>query len=163
MIATVLGSIAARFVGTAAVRCFGFRPTLIVMGVCAAVMTAVPALFRVDTPVATIASVLAVMGFARATFFVAASALTFADVAAEQISRASTLSTVIQQLGLSLGISIAGAALVWATPASGHLTITTFVAPFLVFGVAALVTVPAFARLAPGAGEHMRGQRRAVH
>jgi hypothetical protein len=83
-------------------------------------------------------------------------------VAPDQVSGASTLSTVIQQLGLSLGISVAGAVLLWSTAASGTLTLASFVAPFVVFGLAAVATVPTFASLTPGAGEDMRGHRSGV-
>lgn len=157
MIAMVAGAIVARFAGTFSVRRFGFRTTLVVTGVATALATALPAFFRADTSVADVVLVLALIGFTRATFFVAASALTFAEVDPEQVSRASTLSTVIQQLGLSLGVSVAGAALDWSMPASGVLSPGSFAVAFTVFAVAALLTVPTFARLAAAAGDHMRG------
>lgn len=159
MMSMILGSILARLVGTLAVQHLGFRATLIIAGVATAVTTGAPALFRVDTPVVVVAAVLGAMGFARAAFFVAASALTFAEISPEQLSRASTLSTVIQQLGLSLGISVAGAALAWAHIGTAGLNADSFVLPFVVFALAALLTVPTFARLAPDVAEHMRGRR----
>jgi EmrB/QacA subfamily drug resistance transporter len=159
MIAMVLGSIVARLVGSWAVRHFGFRSTLVVTGIATGLATVAPALFRADTSVEVVAAVLAALGFTRATFFVAASALTFAEVSPEQVSQASTLSTVVQQLGLSLGVSVAGAALAWSASSAGTLALHSFVAPYLVLSLAALVTIPTFARLRPGVGEHMRGQR----
>jgi EmrB/QacA subfamily drug resistance transporter len=159
MIAMIVGSIVARFVGTWAVRHLGFRATLIATGIATGITTAAPSLFHADTPALVVAGVLAAMGFARATFFVAASALTFADVSADQVSRASTLSTVVQQLGLSLGVSVAGAALAWSKSTASALTLDSFVAPFVVFGIAALATVPTFARLGPNVAEQMRGRR----
>jgi len=157
MVAMMVGSIAARFAATAFVREFGFRPTLIATGVAAAFLSVTPVFFRPDTATAWILLALAVLGFARAAHFVAASPMTFAEVTPDEVSRASTLSTVIQQLGLSLGISIAGLALEWARPADGVLATASFAPAFIALAAGALLTVPAYARLPPRAGEQMRG------
>lgn len=155
MVCMMVGSAVARFGGALAVRHVGFRATLIVTGLAAAVFTAVPALFKPATPVWMIGATLLVLGFARASHFVAASPLTYAEVSPGEVSRASTLSTVIQQLGLSMGVSLAGITLAWSS--SDGMTLSSFAAPFLVLGVFALLTVPIYARLTPNEGQHMRG------
>ena len=157
LVAMMAGSIVARFAATRFVRQFGFRPTLIATGIGASALSVTPVFFRADTATVWIVVALAVLGFARAAHFVAASPMTFAEVAPEEVSRASTLSTVIQQLGLSMGISIAGLALAWARPADGVLTTSSFAPAFLALAAGALLTIPAYARLHPQVGEHMRG------
>ena len=96
------------------------------------------------------------VGFFRAAHYVAATAIGFADIPLEQVSRASTLSTVIQQLSLSFGVSLAGATLYLSagdsTPTSPH----QFIAPFVIFGLASLLALPVYAVLDAQAGSHMR-------
>ncbi len=155
MVCMMVGSVVARFGGTWAVRQLGFRATLIATGVAVAVCTAVPALFEASTPSWVIGAVLLVLGFSRASHFIAASPLTFAEVSPGEVSRASTLSTVIQQLGLSLGVSVAGISLAWSS--AGGLTLASFAGPFVLLALFALLTAPIYARLHADEGHHMRG------
>ena len=161
MSAMMLGSLLARFGGTVAVRLAGFRCSLLVTALLAALLTAAPASFTLDTPVACVCMALLAVGFFRAAHYVAATAIGFADVPPEEVSRASTLSTVIQQLSLSFGISFAGAALYLSagdsTPTRPH----QFVTPFLALGVVSFLALPVYAVLDAQAGSHMRFGRRA--
>ncbi|HTB28716.1 MAG TPA: DHA2 family efflux MFS transporter permease subunit [Steroidobacteraceae bacterium] len=157
----MLGSLLARFGGTVAVRLAGFRRSLLVTAVLAALLTAAPASFALDTQVACVCMALLAVGFFRAAHYVAATAIGFADVPPGEVSRASTLSTVIQQLSLSFGISFAGAALYLSagdsTPTRPH----QFVTPFLALGVVSFLALPVYAVLDAQAGSHMRFGRRA--
>src|SRR5258708_31384326 len=101
----------ARFGGTYAIRVLGFRNALIGTALLTAIFTAAPALFNVDTSLLFVLASLLAVGFFRAAHYVASGALTFAEVASEEVSRASTLSTVIQQISMSIGISFAGVTL----------------------------------------------------
>ncbi|MFP6850484.1 MAG: MFS transporter [Pseudomonas sp.] len=155
MMAMMVGSVLARFGGMVAVRYFGFRMTLIASGVGVAILTATPALFQAATPLWLIMSAFLLLGFLRAAHFVAATPLAFAEIVPEEVSRASTLATVIQQLGLSMGVSLAGIALAWSP--TDALSLASFAAPFAVLGLAALLTVPAYAGLNRDEAAHMRG------
>ena len=159
MMSIIAGSLLARVAGTAGVKRLGFRALLVATGLASAIMTVLPMLFRTDTPVIMIVIALGMLGFMRATHFVAASALTFAEVKPEQVSRASTLATVIQQLGLSMGISVAGLALSWGAGArtdTAPYSPENFALPFIVLALVGLLTVPVYATLQRDAAAHMR-------
>jgi EmrB/QacA subfamily drug resistance transporter len=158
----MLGSLLARFGGTLAVRLAGFRPALLVTAVLTALLTAAPAMFTLDTPVIYICVALLAVGFFRAAHYVAATAIGFAEVAPGEVSRASTLSTVIQQLSLSFGVSLAGATLYLSAGDSAPTLPHQFVTPFATLGVVSLLALPVYAVLDAQAGEHMRLGRRAT-
>src|SRR5262249_8551265 len=102
------GSLLARLGGTYVIRTMGFRRALVVTTALTAVFTAAPALVDADTSWILVAGARLAAGFSRAAHYVAQGAIAFAEVTSDQVSRASTLSTVIQQISLSLGISLAG-------------------------------------------------------
>jgi len=155
----MLGSMLARYGGTWAIRLVGFRTALVVTAVLAGLATMAPVAFSNATPAALIVGTFVVGAFLRAAHFVASSALAFADVAPGDVSRASTLSTVIQQLSYSFGISIAGLALFLSTHGRGDFAVEDFGAPFGVVGIAALLAVPLYLRLDSEAGASMRERR----
>jgi len=158
----MLGSLLARFGGTLAVRLAGFRPALLVTAVLTALLTATPAAFTLDTPVIYICMALLAVGFFRAAHYVAATAIGFAEVPPGEVSRASTLSTVIQQLSLSFGVSLAGATLYLSAGDSVPTLPHQFVTPFATLGVVSLLALPVYAVLDSQAGAHMRFGRRAT-
>ncbi len=156
-----VGSILARFGGTYAIRVLGFKQALIVTTALTAVLTALPAAFTRTTSVAWVLAALLAVGFFRAAHYVGATALAFAEIAPDEVSRASTLSTVIQQLSLSAGISFAGMTLYFSAGATSHFTAAQFEIPFMCLGAVALLAVPVYTRLHPAAGEHMRAGAKA--
>jgi len=159
MTAVMIGAILARFAGTWAVRLFGFRSILMLTALATALCTAAQAGFDTGTPLASVVALLLAGGFFRAAHFVAAGTIAYADIRPEEVSRASTLSTVIQQVSLSFGVSLAGGSLYLAAGEVDRLTANDFVLPFAAVGVAAALAVPIYARLSPQAGAHMRQQR----
>jgi hypothetical protein len=102
------------------------------------------------------------VGFFRAAHYVAATAIGFAEVPPGEVSRASTLSTVIQQLSLSFGVSLAGATLYLSAGDSAPTLPHQFVTPFATLGVVSLLALPVYAALDSQAGAHMRFGRRAT-
>jgi hypothetical protein len=161
MSAMMLGSLLARFGGTLAVRLLGFRSTLLVTAILTALLTAAPATFTLDTPVTFVCMALLAVGFFRAAHYVAATAIGFAEVPPGEVSRASTLSTVIQQLSLSFGVSLAGAILYLSAGDSTPTLPRQFVTPFAALGVVSLLALPVYAVLDAQAGSHMRFGRSA--
>lgn len=151
-----IGSMAARFGGTYVIRVMGFRSALIGTATLTAVFTAAPALFNADTSLLFILASILAVGFFRAAHYVASSAIAFADVASEEVSRASTLSTVIQQISLSIGISFAGVTLFLSAGTTNTFTPQQFILPFVSLGIVTLAAVPIYARLHAQAGAHMR-------
>ena len=156
MMAITVGSILARFGGTYAVRIFGFRSTLIATAGLTALFSAAPALFDVGSSVVFIGVMLLAVGFFRAAHYVASTSIAFAEIKPDDVSRASTLSTVIQQVTLSLGVSFAGLTLFFSAGTHSHLTAHMFILPFAVIGLSALLAIPFYLRLPSAAGAHMR-------
>src|SRR5690606_22972885 len=97
----------------------GFRTTLIVAAVAGALLTFVNGLFTPATPFALIAFVLLVAGFARSFFFTSINALAFADIDNADVSKATAMSAVLQQISLAMGVAVAGTILEVETALTG--------------------------------------------
>ncbi len=151
------GALLFKPIAPAVIRTMGYRRVLVLSAIGTAVCTALPAVFRADTPLTFIVLVLGVSGFMRSTHFTSANALAYADVARPDISQASTLSTVIQQVSMSLGVSIGGLSLHLAR-GSGGLTPEHFTLPFLLVGALSLLAAPFYMRLEPDAGADIGGR-----
>jgi hypothetical protein len=146
----------ARFGGTYVIRVMGFRSALVSTAALTAVFTAAPALFDTDTSLLFVLASIVAVGFFRGAHYVASSAIAFAEVASDEVSRASTLSTVIQQISLSIGISFAGVTLFLSAGATNTFTPQQFILPFVSLGILTLAAVPIYAQLHAEAGAHMR-------
>jgi len=161
--ASAIGAIAMKFAAPPILRRFGFRAVLIVNAVVAGVFVALPAAFNPATPVALMTGLLLIGGFFRSLQFTSVNALAFADVTPERMSRATTLTSVAQQLSLSIGISIGAIALELSVQASGGtIGAGNFVPAFIVVGVLAGLSAVPFAFLARDAGREVSGQRPAA-
>jgi EmrB/QacA subfamily drug resistance transporter len=88
-------------------RRWGFRRALTVNAVIAACFIAAPGLFTVHWPWPLLMAVLLIGGFLRSLQFTALNAVAYADVQDNRLSRATTLSAVVQELSGSVGISLA--------------------------------------------------------
>ena len=138
---------------------FGFKRTLTVNAVVVAVTFMAYALFRPGTPHWLIYAVLLSGGFFRSLQFTSLNGVAFADVDHAQMSRASTMSTMGQQLSQSIGIGMA-ATLLHISLAAHHATRLTapIIAPaFIVVGAVALVSTLFFVGLPGDAGEGLHG------
>jgi Na+(H+)/acetate symporter ActP len=77
------------------------------------------------------------------------------------MSGATTLTSVAQQLSLSVGISIGAIALELATHMTGDaITYASFWPAFLIVGAISLASLIPFMRLASDAGDEMSGRRK---
>ena len=157
-ISMAVGAISLKAGAQTVIRRFGFRNILIASALGSTVLGALPGFFRESTPLVLMVAALAVGGFFRSLHFTSANALTYADMPKERISQASTLSTVVQQVGISLGVSLGGLLLNLAR-GHGALTPQSFVLPFIVVGLAALTAVPIYWKLDRNAGSEIGGRR----
>ena len=156
-ISQAAGALLFKPIAPAILRRFGYRPVLIASAAGTAVCTALPGGFRASTPEVAIVLLLGVSGFLRSCQFTASNALSYADVGRADVSQASTLSTVIQQVSLSLGVSIGGLTLHMAA-GSGVLTPERFTVPFLVIGGLSAMALPVYLRLPKDAGADIGGR-----
>jgi len=89
------------------IRRFGFKRTLIVNAVLVAALSGCYCFFRASTPHWIILITLLTGGFFRSLQFTALNAMGYADVSPPLMSRASSLSSMFQQLAQSLGVGLA--------------------------------------------------------
>ena len=155
------GALLLKPIAPALLRRVGYRTVLIVSALGTAVCVCLPGFFRADTPDVLIMLLLGVSGFLRSAQFTSSNALSYADVARPDVSQASTLATVIQQVSMSLGVSIGGLTLHLAR-GSGVLTPDRFTIPFLVIGALSLMAVPIYLRLPRDAGASIGGKAMAA-
>jgi len=140
-------------------RRFGFRQVLLVNGLIACASFAVYALLRPDMPHWLIMAMLAAGGFFRSLQFTALGSLTFADIDQEQMSRASTTSSMLQQLVQTMGVGLAALFLHYMQVFRGedHLTWQAVSPAFLAVGVVSAVSLIWYARLPRNAGAELNG------
>ncbi|MFO0436962.1 MAG: MFS transporter, partial [Phenylobacterium sp.] len=116
--------------------------------------------FGPATPHLVIVGVLLVGGFFRSLQFTSLNGMAYADIDPERMSRASTLSSMAQQLVQSIGIGLAATLLTVSMQAQGQTTLTAAViAPiFLVIGAVTFVSLAFYLRLPRDAGDEMNGR-----
>lgn len=157
-IAQTFGALACKPAAPGLIRRFGFRTVLLVSIGAACVLTAAPGLFRASTPIWAMVVVMGLGGFVRSMQFTSSNTIAYADIPRDRVSQASTLSTVVQQVGMSLGVSF-GALTLHLARGGGALTPERFTLPFLVVGLMTALAAPIYWRLDAEAGAAIRGGR----
>lgn len=155
---SAIGAIGMKLVTTRVFRMAGFRRVLVFGSLISAASVAVNGLFTPQTPYLVILTILLVGGFLRSMFFTGVNALTYADISAEDTSKATPIAAVGQQLSIALGVAVAGGILEVATTVhGGPLTLADFhTAFFIVAAISALASL-SFLRLSPDAGSAVSG------
>jgi len=131
---------------------------LLASGLAAGVLAALPGFFRPATPIWLMVMAMAASGVVRSTQFIGANTIAYADIPPHEVTGASTLATVVQQLGLSLGVSFGALMLTLARGHGGALTPERFTFPFLMVGASALLAQPVYAALKKDAGSEISGK-----
>jgi EmrB/QacA subfamily drug resistance transporter len=158
-IAQTVGALSCKPAAPALIRRFGFRLILLGSIAAACVTTALPGAFRATTPIWLMIAALGVGGFARSLQFTSANTIAYADIPRAQVSQASTLSTVVQQVGMSIGVSFGGLMLHIARGHGGAaLTPDRFTFPFIMIGVMTLLAAPVYWALDRNAGAVISGR-----
>lgn len=159
---TFLGSAGAilirLFIG-ALLRTLGFRRVLSASAVVASGALAGYALISQYTPHWLIAVYVIVFGLIRSTQYMSSNTLSYADTPRAQLSQATSLGGLIQQLTVSFGVSLAAVLLSLVSLHGQALTPGRFHAVFLMMAVLPLLAVPGFARLRPEDGAQVSGHR----
>ncbi len=157
-----VGAITMKFIAQPILRRHGFRSILAVNAAICAGFAAIPAAFTEATPLLAIMAILLIGGLFRSLQFTAINAVAFADVDPDRMSRATSLTSVTQQVALAVGISLGALTLELATRGRPevHFAVDDFTLPFLVIGAVSAVAVLVFRRLPPDAGSEMSGHGR---
>ena len=142
-------------------RRFGFRSVLLVNAVIVGVSFVAYAFFKPTTPHWIMLTVLAVGGFFRSLQFTSLNGLAYAEIEQDRMSRASTTSSMAQQLVQSIGIGLAALLLHLLMTAKGQTQMTTeTIAPaFVVIGLITLISILFFIPLPRNAGDEMNGRQ----
>jgi len=143
------------------IRTFGFRNMMTVNAVVSAVFLAACALFTASTPLLLILIILVVGGFFRSLQFTAINTVAYAEVEPSQMSRATTLVSVNQQLAVSAGVAV-GAASVETTLWWHHateLTADVFAPAFVVVSLISAASAYFFWQMPDDAGHEISGRK----
>ncbi len=155
-----LGALLVRTVAQRLLRRFGFDRVLGGSAVAGAAILAGFALLEPQTPHWLIAGYVFVFGLVRSTQFMTSNTLSYADMPADKLSRATSLGGVLQQLTVSFGVSL-GAMLLGLVSSGDHvLSPQRFHDVFLLIAVLPLIAVPGFLHLRPEDGVQVSGYRR---
>jgi len=160
---TFASAAGAMLMKTSAVRILrnlGFRTVLVGDAVISAAFLFGYSLFRPDTPHLVIFLALLIGGFFRSLQMTSINTLSYADVPPAMLSRATSLSSMAQQLSQTAGVLAAALLLHLTLLARGGevLAAEDFYPVFVAVAVISLLSLPFFARMAPDAGAEVSGR-----
>jgi hypothetical protein len=162
--ASAVGAMGMKTLASRIIRAFGFRNMMTVNAVISAFFLAACALFTVTTPLLLIFIILVVGGFFRSLEFTAINTVAYADIEPAQMSRATTLVSVNQQLAVSAGVAV-GAASVETTLWLHHqteLSADVFAPAFVVVSLISAASSYFFWQMPDDAGSEISGRRKAI-
>jgi EmrB/QacA subfamily drug resistance transporter len=141
-------------------RTFGFRLVLVGDAIISAGFLFGYSLFRPDTPHFVIFLALLIGGFFRSLQMTSINTLGYADVPPTMLSRATSLSSMAQQLSQTAGVATAALLLHTALTLRGGTALAApdFYPVFMAVAMISLLSVPFFLKMAPDAGAEVSGR-----
>jgi EmrB/QacA subfamily drug resistance transporter len=157
---SAVGSFTMKAIGPIVLRRYGFRPVLTVNALISAAFLAACASFTPTVPTAIIIGVLLIGGFFRSLQFTSINTMAYADVEPQRISRATSLSSVAQQLSLSAGVAIGALAVEMTMRITGSsvLGANDFPPAFLFIAAISGASIFVFWQLPSDAGAEVAGR-----
>jgi EmrB/QacA subfamily drug resistance transporter len=158
--ASAVGAMGMKTLAARIIRTFGFRNIMTINAVVSSVFLAACALFTIATPLLLIMILLVVGGFFRSLQFTAINTLAYAEVEPAQMSRATTLVSVNQQLAVSAGVAV-GAFSVESTMLMRHvseLSAADFAPAFIVVSIISTISAYFFYEMPVDAGHQVSGR-----
>jgi EmrB/QacA subfamily drug resistance transporter len=158
------GALTVKPIAKPLLRRFGFRALLSVNAALSAVVVALTAAFRPSWPIIGIYGVLLVGGVFRSLQFTAYNTIAYADIPPQRMSQATSLYSTLQQLSLTMGVTLGAAALAVFGVIAGrsHPGLPDFSAAFLIVAAVMLPAAGLALRLPRSAGEEMSGHHEAA-
>ncbi|HEX4050600.1 MAG TPA: DHA2 family efflux MFS transporter permease subunit [Steroidobacteraceae bacterium] len=156
------GAILVRLIVGSLLRGFGFDRLLIGSALAGSVALAGFALIGPATPHWMIGAYALIFGTVRACQFMTSNTLSYAETPAAELSRATSLGGLLQQLTVSFGVSLAAVMLGLVSHGTARLTPAHFHEVFLLSALLPLLAIPGFVRLRPEDGVQVSGHRRAA-
>ena len=161
--ASAVGSFTMKIATRPILRRFGFRTVLIGNGIISAASIAVCGLFEAATPTVLVFLVLLAGGFFRSLQYTSLNTLSFADIGPSQLSGATSVSSMMQQLsngmGIALGAVLLNAALALRGVSSEALAAGDISVSFACAAALSLLSLLFFRQLAADAGAEISGHQ----
>ena len=155
-----VGALTTKFFAKRVLIFAGFRTTLIFACITGTILTFVNGLFTPATPYAVMMFILLLAGFARSFFFTSVNALAFADIPDSMASKATSMTAVLQQMSLALGVAVAGAILEIETTLTGSkLELGDFQLAFMLISAITLTAIIPLIGMSKTAGSSVSGHR----
>ena len=157
--ASSLGALAMKPAATGALRAIGFRDTLLVNCVVSTLLLGTVAFFTPGWPVVLIYLALLAGGFFRSLQFTAYNALAYSDIPREQMGFATGFYATVQQLSMTLGVTVGAASLTVTTAMAGVNAprLADFAVAFLVVACVSMCSLPVSLLMPRDAGRELSG------
>ncbi|MDB5624950.1 MAG: transporter [Tardiphaga sp.] len=159
--ASAIGAMGMKTLAARIIRTFGFRNVMTINAVVSSVFLAACGLFTVTTPLLLIMIILVVGGFFRSLQFTAINTVAYAEVEPPQMSRATTLVSVNQQLAISAGVAIGAfsveSTMVWR--GMTELSAADFAPAFYIVSFLAAASAWFFWQMPDDAGHEISGRK----
>ncbi len=158
--ASAAGALSNKLLVSPIIRTLGFRRVLIGNTIISSAFLFGYSLFRPSTPHAVIFLALLAGGFFRSLQMTSLNTLSYADVPAGMLSRATSLTSMAQQLSQSVGVGT-GALLLYLMLALHGREVSSaadFSFAFAVVALISVLSVPFFLRMSPDAGAEVSGR-----
>ena len=158
--AGAIGAISTKFIARRVFTAVGFKTALLSAAAITTVTTICTGFFQPWTPHIVIVAILLIGGFSRSFFFTGINALAFADISDKQASQATSMSSVMQQISLALGVAVAAMILEASTFFSGtELQVRDFHSAFFCISILTVVATIPFIRMDRSAGAMVSGHK----
>ena len=157
--ASSAGALFMKFTAPRILKHFGFRRILTINGLISAGFFGLMALFSSQTPHLVILLALLAGGYFRSLQFTSLNAIAYADVMPEDLSRASSFASVIQQVSGSIGVAMAALILESLQLMRGDTTLLAgdFRIAFALIALVVASSTLLHRSLAPSAGANVSG------
>ncbi|MFO0995897.1 MAG: MFS transporter [Alphaproteobacteria bacterium] len=157
-----IGAVTMKIAAVPILRWFGFRSVLIGSVLLSGAVLAANGLFRPDTPHAVILAILLLGGFIRSLQFTSVNIIGYADIPRPEMSQATSLVSMAQQLSLSIGVGVGAFVLHLTAGGATRLTALDFMPAFFTIGAIAMLPALVYRRLPADAGREVSGHQRAT-
>jgi EmrB/QacA subfamily drug resistance transporter len=158
--ASAAGAMLMKTTAVRVLRTLGFRRVLVGDALISAAFLFAYSLFRPSTPHLVIFLALLAGGFFRSLQMTSINTLSYADVPPSMLSRATSLTSMAQQLSQTAGVATAALLLhvVLTLRGGAFLAAADFYPVFIGIAMISLLSVPFFLKMAPDAGAEVSGR-----
>jgi hypothetical protein len=162
--ASAFGAMFMKAIASPILRRFGFRTVLTWNAALSGLVLASYGLFTPGTPYLIMLVVVLVGGFLPSMQYTSLNSLAYADLDNADVSNATSMASVVQQISLGLGVTISALVVTFSSRLQGHTHIVAadFWPAFITIGLFSMASIPMARRLAGDAGAALSGHQPAA-